>query len=138
MPKLLMAKPRTSAVVGVDAGTIAISLDEDLEHAGRVYADGMDRSCWTAWVIWDGHCGGVKTPHGDGSHEVVLKELKERNRIKDLVRLYNGSRDQVRGGNRRLFVGDCGRVDGWIDLPTHVALYLAWDAGKNILWVLHE
>lgn len=131
--------------VGVDTGTIQIARNPDRLRAGLELFDKISRrSLGTARAAWDGHVGAIETPSGDGLHEVqlrlmsnteweeLLSQISDTGWMGPKIIILESYRREETGKPFDLFLGDVGRMDGWLSLPEHKMISFFWRS-ENLL-----
>jgi len=128
--------------VPVDSGTIEFAFDGNLEAHSDAYGTGQTMSNWTAKIVTDGMGGGIKTPGGDGGHDVKFHVLtgtwpescgihpKGWNVGKGFRVAEQDSKP------RTLSVGDCGNVCGSFEIPAGAIIWGAWNRAGNVLHLM--
>jgi len=144
-----------TAKVGVDSGSIEFTLDksEDLTAAEELHTKVMDLSCWTALVSWDGKNGAVKTPNGDGLHNILYRHFEDDwdkassflHRACDdhalkgatvTLRNVTGRRDpKPKFPETYLILGDCRKAQDSIKLRAHRYLGMGWSNSGMLMIV---
>lgn len=119
--------------VSVDSGVIQMARNpEHLEKGADLLVKAWNISLDTAWAAWDGRKGAIRTPYGDGAHQVRYDPGRSYHwklwddKIEKMAFLVNVSREDPIQKPLTLFVGDVGIPYGVIMFPPHRTIAFAW------------
>lgn len=134
---------RVEFEVGVDGGSILLASSErNMEKAGDFYGKIQDLTGWSADSVWDGKRGGIGTPVGDGLHLVVYDpsakpDHRAHRDLRSAVLINRSPRFDPPAPGFTLYLGDSGRIDGAIQIPSHHYLAGVW-LDSNTLQIFTE
>ena len=131
---------KSNFIVGVDSGVIEIARNPDhLAKGGEFYGKIQDLALWTAAAVWDGRKGAIRTPDGDGPHQVVydpdqpynFRDWRDNATGGFLVNLPRGEH----GEPFTLYLGDVGRYAGEISFPEHKVIVFKWTGPMTLTFI---
>ena len=132
-------KPKPLGTIPVDSGKVEFAFGDSLKRCQAVWERVDNLTLNTARAAFDGRCGAVKTPDGDGDVTVVyctdfLRKIPAKAQWAGCISVPQRLRPKV----NKMVLGDCGAVYLTLPMGHGMTWRLWWVEGRTgpQLWLM--